>query len=454
MGKQSLVEVTTQAPAHESENKRMGDRNERPFPPHLMLIGLLIVALFTGSLAVWASLAPIEGAVVSRGIVTVSGFRKQVQHLEGGIVEQIRVRDGERVAKGEVLVQLRDVKPAAELRHLEGQYIEVQATVARLLAERDNRVNVEFPQELLARSNDPSVRAALSGQASIFKTRNAVSRDKESMLEQKITQAREQIKGLLDRKKIKTRQKKLVLEELAIFEEAIERKVVPKTKGLELQHDLTECEDDLIDYQSQIGQLQQSILELQLQISEAREQRLAGIKEELSAQRALQFELSQKIITARDVLDRTKVLAPIDGVVVNLQIHSRGGVVEPGKPLMEIVPAGDELVVDAFVNPVKIDEVWAGMPADVRLATGSRRERLPVKGVVSNISADRLTDEQTGEDYYRARIQLLPESLASSNIKLLAGMGADVYLRTEPRTALDYLLSPITKSLGKGMREK
>ena len=427
---------------------------QRPFPLVTTFMGLLIVLLFTGSLAAWSSLAPIEGAVVAQGIINVAGFRKQVQHLEGGIVDDILVRDGDKVAEGQVLVQLRDVRPAAELRQLEGRYVEVQAVIARLFAERDDRAEIEFPDELLEREDERGVRSALRAQRSILESHNAVMKERLAVIEKKIAQARAQIEGLLDREKVKEHQKALVLQELELFEEAISKSVIPKAEGLELQQRLAKDKDDLIAYQTEIDQLQQSILELQLQMSETREQRLAEVKEELHTQRATLFELSQEIIAARDVLERTRIPAPIDGVVVNLQVHSNDGVIEPGELLMEIVPANDDLVVDALVDPTDIDEVWAGMPADVRLTSLSRRQRMPMEGVVTDVSADRLTDPQTGEDYYRARIELSPQSLATSKVTLVAGMGADVFLRTGARTPLDYLVSPLTKSFLQGLREK
>jgi HlyD family type I secretion membrane fusion protein len=430
----------------------LDSEEQRPFPLRLMLIGFLLVGLFLVSLSVWSSLAPIEGAVVSHGIISVSSYRKQVQHLEGGIVETIHVSDGDKVVAGQLLVQLRDIKPAAEFRQLEGEYIEAQAVVARLIAERDNLDKINFPRELIVQSEDPAISSVISGQTSILHSHRALMKDRQAVLEKKIDQTREEISGLQGQIKEKNNQRQLILAESEITEKALRKSLVPKV--IKIKQRLAETRGEVIAYRSEIGRLEQSILELRLQMSETLAKRFSEIAIQLRTQRAMLFDLSQRIITARDVLHRTKIVSPIDGLVVNLQIHSHEGVIKAGQPLMEVVPADDELVVEAIIDPDDIDEVWIGMPANVVLTSVSRRQRVPIKGIVSHVSADRLTDPQTGNDYYRVRIEFSPESVASVNADLVAGMGADVFLRTVARTPLDYLLSPITNSLRLGLREK
>jgi HlyD family type I secretion membrane fusion protein len=427
---------------------------QRPFPLRLMQIGFLLVGLFLVSLSVWSSLAPIEGAVVSHGIISVASFRKQVQHLEGGIVETIHVSDGDKVVSGQLLVQLRDIKPAAELRQLEGEYIEAQAVVARLIAERDNFDEINFPQELIVQAEDSAISSVMSGQSSILHSNRTLMKDRQAVLEKKIDQTQEEISGLQGLIKEKNNQRQLILAESEITEKALRKGLVPRAEGLKIKQRLAETKGEVIAYRSEVGRLEQSILELRLQMSEILAKRIAEIAIQLRIERALLFDLSHEIITARDVLHRTKIVSPIDGLVVNLQIHSHEGVIKAGQPLMEVVPGDDELVVEAIIDPDDIDEVWIGMPANVVLTSASRRQRVPMEGIVSHVSADRLTDPQTGNDYYRARIELSPESVGSVNAGLVAGMGAEVFLRTVARTPLDYLLSPITNSLRLGLREK
>ncbi len=431
----------------------VGNDYPRPFPVSAILAGLVTVVFFVGTLGFWAAMAPLESAVVSPGIIGVASYRKQVQHLEGGIVEAILVNDGDRVSKGQQLIQLRDVKPAAELRQLEGQYVEAQAVVARLLAERDGLEAIAFPDELLARADDPSTSAVMAGQRGILDSQRTLMHDRQAVLDKKIAQAQEAINGLEGRVEAKRQQRSLILAESKTVEEALKKRLAPASKGLKLKQRLAETKDELIAYETEIGRLEQQILETRLQKSKARAERLAEISEQLRMQRAALFDLTQKMIKARDVLERTRILSPIDGVVVNLQIHSHDGVIEAGQPLLEVVPENDELIVEVFIDPEDIDEVWAGMPADVRLTSLNRRRRVPMEGILSGVSADRLTNPQTGEDYYRARVTLTQDALSSAGVALVAGMGADVFLRTGARSPLDYLLSPITKSLQFGLRE-
>ncbi len=430
-----------------------GDREPPPFPPRLIAVGGLAVGFFVAFFLAWSALAPLEGAVVSRGIVSVESHRKQIEHLEGGIVEAIHVRDGDRVARGQVLVQLSDVQPAAELRLLDMQSLEARAVEARLLAELDEAAAIAFADDLLARAQDPAVASIISGQENILASRRALVQDQRSVVAHKIAQAEKEIEGLRGRVRAKQRQQTLMLEELATLDAAFAKQLVAKSRLLQLRQRLAGLEGELSDANAEIARLQQGILELGLQQSEARARRVTDITTQLRTKRAQLFDLGQNILAARDVLQRTKIVAPIDGVVVNLQIHTRGGVIAAGQPLLEVVPSHDDLIVYAFVHPDDVDEVAAGMAADVRLTSLSRRSHRPLAGKVTGLSADRLTDPASGQDYFRARIELFAEAADAERPHLIAGMGAEVFIRTGARTPLDYLLAPITRSMQHGLRE-
>lgn len=322
-----------------------------------------------------------------------------------------------------------------------------------MLAERNEAEKIVFPQDLLADVDNPSVKSVINGQENILASRRTLVQDQRSVLKHKIAQAEEEIVGLAAQLEAKNRQQALIREELSSVEKALEKKMVPKTMSLKLQQELAETDGEMSGYRAEMGRLEESILEIRLQISEADAQYVADITEQLRTHRTRLFDLSQKIVAARDVLQRTRVVSPIDGIVVNLQIHTEDGVIAPGEAILEVVPTDDELVVNAFVDPDDIDEVRAGMAADVRLTSISRRRRIPLEGVVSDISADRLTDPQTGKDYFRARIELSPSVTEPAKPLLVAGMGVDVFIKTGERTPLDYLLSPLTNSLQTGMRE-
>jgi HlyD family type I secretion membrane fusion protein len=425
-----------------------------PFPPKLILWGLLLVAVFIGASVLWTLSAPIKSAVISPGIVSVAGYRKQVQHLEGGIVDRILVHDSERVQQGQLLIKLRDVRPAAELRQLDRRHNEVLATIARLQAERDEREQVEYPDELQMLTADQAVADLLTGQNNIFSTRRNLNRDKRSVLEHKITQKEQEINGLNGQNKAKKQERKLLEEEIGTVEESLKKNLVPKAEELRLRQRLAQIDGDLSEFQATIERLQQNILEIRLQISESHAARLSDITEELRGQQALLYELSQKMLSAEDVLRRTEILSPIDGVVVNLQVHTADGVIAAGQPLLEVVPTNGDLVVHAYIDPEDIEEVRPGMDTDVRLTSFSRRERIPLRGRVGDISADRITDQYSKNQFYRARIDLDYSSAPVVSAHMVAGMGADVFIPTGSRTPLDYLLAPITRSLQYGFKEK
>jgi HlyD family type I secretion membrane fusion protein len=426
----------------------------RPFPRRLIFAGFFISLMFVTCIAVWAAYAPLESAVVSQGIIGVSSHRKVIQHLEGGIVENIFVHDGDRVNKGDLLVKLRDVQQKSELRKLERQLIEAQAVMARLQTEINGGEHIVFPEEMAQHLSEPSVNSVVAGQSNVLKSRRALQSDKLAVLQNKIVQAEEEIKGITDQLKAKKRQKVYIKEELFNTQQAIEKKLVAKNKAFSLRERLAEVEGEISAYRSKSLQLRQSTHELQFQISETNAQYLAESTETLREKRALVFELSQKIVAAQDILERTKIVSPIDGIVVNLQIHTQDGVIAAGSTILEIVPTDDDLVVHAFVNPEDIDEVHAGMSAVVQLTSLSRRQRRPLEGVVTDVSADRLSDQETGQDYYRALINLKGDEKALAKPPLIPGMGAEVFIRTGARTPIEYLMSPITKSLQHGMREQ
>jgi len=425
----------------------------RPFPVRLIIAGILQVMFFVGVLAAWSYLAPIEGAVVAPGIVSVFSHRKQIQHLEGGIVESIHVKDGDDVIVGQKLVKLRDIKPAAQLNQLEAQYYETVAIIARLVAERDELDKIDFPEELKTNRNLSSVKSVMTGQSQILQSKRTLIRDQLALIDKQSRQTEAEISGLRDRIKEKAQQKKLIQQELKAIDQATKLNLIPKLESLKLQQRVTEINDELITYRTSIGQFEHDILKFRLQKSENESVRIASITEQLREKRAQRFDLSQRIVAARDVLQRTQILSPIDGIVVNLQIHSLDGVIQAGQALMEIVPAGDELIVETRIDPEDIDEVWVGMPADVRLTSYSRRRQVPIEAQVSSISADRISDLNTGQDYYSARIKLSEDALIQNQIDLVTGMGAEVYMKTAPRSPLDFLLEPIMKTLNLGLRE-
>ncbi|MBT8139775.1 MAG: HlyD family type I secretion periplasmic adaptor subunit [Gammaproteobacteria bacterium] len=428
------------------------ETNEAPFPRKLILSGFLVLTFFLLSIAAWAMLAPVEGAVVARGVVSAEGFRKQVQHLEGGIVNAIHVADGDEVIQGQVLVSLSGVEANSSLAQLDMQRLETMALIARIEAELKDKRAIDFPEDLTSRATEQDVAAVLAGQRDTLISQRKLAKDQLAVLQHKIGQARSEIKGLDGKQLAKQKQRQLLVEELNGLEKGYQKKVVPKRMLLQGQQQLAEVDGDISGYLAEIGQLKQSIMEMKLQLSETQASRRTELTDQLREYRAQLYEVNQQLLRAKDVARRKDIVSPIDGTVVDLQIHTRDGVIAPGQGLMDILPDDDELVIDAFVHPNDIDEVHIGMQADVRLTSLSRRSSRPLQGKITHVSADRIVDPVTAQQYYRARVKL-NRSEAKSNMQLTAGMGADVYIRTGARSPYEYLIAPIAKSVQRSMRE-
>ncbi|MGF1544784.1 MAG: HlyD family type I secretion periplasmic adaptor subunit [Parvularculaceae bacterium] len=423
-----------------------------PFGRRMIAAGAAIIVGFVGLFTLWARSAPIESAVIASGVVSFDSYRKTIQHLEGGIVERILVDDGDAVREGQTLIELSDVQPSTTLKRLEAQLLEARANEARLRAERDDLSDVTFPDDL-ASSDDPSVAAVLGAQRNLFLSRRKLFNERLQLLRQTIALSEEEITGLNGQIDASLTRSDLLAEELREVEQLFKEGLVPKPRLLALRGRVAEVEGGLSDLEAQIAQAQQRIVSARLEMGELRTAHETAVVDAYRAERASVFDLEQKVVSATDVLARTKVVSPIDGVVVDLQVRTLNGVVGPGDKLLDVVPTSDELVVEASVDPSDIDEVRAGMPAFIQLTSLSRRTRKPIEGQVDFVSADRLLDPETGGAYYQARVKLSPTSLGSQRVELQAGMGAEVFIRTGERTPLEYLAAPIFRMLNRGLRE-
>lgn len=423
-----------------------------PFPLPLIAGGCAIMAVFVAVLTLWSRAAPIESAVVAPGVVSVDGHRKTIQHLEGGIVRRILVADGDRVTTGQPLIELSDVQPGATLNQIRSQLYEARATLARLTAERDGLDAIAFPRALLD-DPDPAARSAVAGQRGVFVSRRQLLDDRLSILGQRVARSREEIAGLEGQVAASQTQRSLIGEELAEVVKLLDKGLVPRPRMLELQRRSAEIDGELAALRAAIARAEQSILATRLEMSELRATTKTSVVDQLRAEQSHIYELEQRVVAAEDVVRRTTVVSPINGIVVDLQVHTLDGVVGPGQRLLDVVPSSDELVVEASVDPADIDEVRAGMPAHVQLTSLNRRSRLPIEGQVVFVSADRLVDGQSGAAFYQARIQLDPASVEERGTALQAGMGAEVFIRTGERTPLDYLVAPIARMLNRGLRE-
>ena len=427
---------------------------DKPKLRGMVIVGFAITGLFFGIFGGWAALAPLESAAIAPGVVSVDTNRKTIQHLEGGIVGEIRVREGDVVKAGQVLIRLDEIQPRASLDLLEGRLMAAIALEARLIAERDDKKVIEFPEELLSRQDNPDTAKIIHGQSRIFESRKAAIDGQVAILGRRTAQLGEEINGLRNQIKAEEKQLALIGEEIADVDGLIKKGLARKPRLLSLKREAAEIEGSRGKNQAAVARSKQQIDETRLRVSELRINLINEVVQELREVQSELFDLSERIGAARDVLSRTEIRAPLDGTVVNLRVHTTGGVIAPGEQLLDIVPSDEPLVIEARIDPNDIDIVHPGLPAQVRLSAFSQRTMVPLDGRVVWVSADSMTDERTGQSYYLARVVLTGDpGKVLEGASLYPGMAAEVMIVTGARTAFEYLVRPIAMSLNRAFRE-
>ncbi len=417
-------------------------------------IGVAVVVAFFGGIGGWAAVATLESAAIAPGVVTVASNRKTVQHLEGGIVGEILVRDGDEVTAGQVLIRLDETRPRATLELLRGRRRSAAALEARLVAERDGDDSVRFPDWLLDEGDDPEVRAVVEGEMSIFVARARTLASQVAVLGQRIAQFGEEITGLEGQLAAEDTQLALIAEEMTAVEVLLEKGLERKPRLLALQRRAAEIEGSRSANLAAIARARQNIGEARLRISELETARINDVVEQLRETQNALFDLSERLNAATDVMRRTEIRAAQDGTIVNLQVHTPGGVIVPGAPLLDIVPSEDALIIEARVDPRDIDVVHWGLPARVRLTAYKQRDAVPMDGRVVSVSADSIIDERTGQAYDLARIKLDKDPAdVMQGVSLYPGMQAEVMIVTGERTVLEYILAPFSRSIDRALRE-
>jgi HlyD family type I secretion membrane fusion protein len=412
-----------------------------------LLSGLTAGVAFFGGFGGWATFAPLDGAAIASGVLSVESSRKAVQHLEGGIVGAVLVRDGDFVEAGQPLVRLDETRPRAALEMLKVQRAAAAALSARLIAERDGSDEVSFPDWLAGG-------AEARAEENVFMARRQAVQGQTAILSQQISQHHEEIAALSAEIVAARRQGALIGEEIADVQTLFDKGLERKARLLALQRQAAEIEGEKNRNEAMIAKVRRDIGETELKIVELRTAVLNEAVEGLRETQEQLAKLGEEIRAAEDVLTRTMVAAPSSGVVVNLQVHAAGAVIQPGQQLMELVPQDDRLVVEARVEPGDVDVVHSGLPAQVKLTAFNQRYTPTLDGRVEWISADRLTDQRTGQPYYVARVELAEGQEKRLDWSALhPGMPAEVMIATGSRTMLDYLVSPLFRALDRAGRE-
>lgn len=418
--------------------------------------GYIILLVAFGMFGGWAALAGLDSAVVAPGVVNVDSYRKTVQHLEGGIVKEILVRDGDEVKTGDVLLRIDDTQVRAQLEMARNQYLTYLALDARLTAERQQQKTIAFPEELSEASDDPRIKDILVAQEREFEARRGSLQGEVAVLEQRIDQLEEQIRGLDAMQAIKQKRIDSYREEVGDMKKLFERGLGDKLRLREMERLALELEGERAGHLSDISRAKIQISETRLQIIQRQKAFQEDVASQLRDTQAKLFDLQERLRALRDTLDRTEIRATTDGVVVGMGVHTVGGVIAPGSRILDLVPRGERLVVEAQVSPIDIDKVHSGLIADIRFSAFNTRTTPVVDGAVETVSADRLTDQATHQSYYLARVAVTEagkQKLDALGLTVLPGMPAEVIIKTGERTFLNYLLRPIQDRLAQAFRE-
>jgi len=427
-------------------------------------IGIGLIALFFGVGGLWLALAPLSGAVISPGFVKVADERKTVQHLEGGIVREILVKNGDRVVKGQPLILLAEVQVSAAVELLRQQLDIELIRAARLNAEMHRAASIDFPPEQLARRAEPKVANALRSEQAQFDARKKLIDGQVSLLRTQAKQVEEEIRGL--RAQVKSAEEFIALtnEELKMNEALYEKNFVALPRILQLKRDLAQKEEKRGEYLSLIAQGKQKASEIEIRIVTAIDTYTREATDLTKESEKTIGDLREKLKPAEDALQRLSIDAPVAGEVVGLKVFTTGGVITPREPLMDIVPSDAKLIVEGKVQVQDISQVRVGGKAEVQLTAYKQRTTPLVDGVVSYVSADRMQEQGTAlqaQPYYivqakidAAEVEKLGKDMRlGTDIKLSPGMPVTIFIKTRERPAIMYLFEPVTDVLRRAFRE-
>lgn len=422
--------------------------------------GILVMAVMLMGFGVWGNTAPIAGAVVASGVFVVTGQNKIIQHLEGGVIREIYVREGDRVEAGQVLLDLDETMPRAELQRLFLRRLRLTAIDSRLMAEMREDGEVTFPAEIVnALATTPEAKDILDNQKLAFTARrNNLDSDIKS-IDESIKALEERIQGSRVQLSAVKRQIVLLDEEIETKDRLVQAGLVRKPELMVLQRTKANLEGEIGRIMGDIGDAKERIARAVEQINGVRKTAIKTAVDQLHEIRGELADVRERMLSSKGVLDRVRITAPVSGVVVKLRYHTNGGVVEAGKNIMELLPLKDELIIEARLRPQDIDSVKRGQKATVRLTALSQRITPMVSGDVIYLSADTLADEKKSQqvgptDIYIVRVKLDANTITIPDFKATPGMPAEVYIQTAERTFFQYLVKPIHDSMARAFRER
>ncbi len=441
------MQVPTQDPAERAIERTKAGLRAR------MVGGLLVVGVLVLGVGGWAATAELSGAVIASGLIVVDGNSKKVQHPHGGVVGDIRVKNGDRVTAGDIVVRLDDTQTRASLAIIVAQLMELTGRKARLAAEREGAKAISFDADQAWTTAEG--RRIAQGEIRLFAAKRKMIAAQKAQLREVVGQLRQEIKGLAAQRQAKAHELQLVREELARVSGLFERQLTPVTRVLAIKREQARIAGEHGALAAQIARAKGRIAEIELQSATIDLKVRSEAQKELREVEARIGELQERRVAAQDQLKRIDIRAPRSGIVHELNIHTVGGVINAAEPLMLIVPSEDRLSIEVRVAPVDIDQIKLGQTAMLRFSAFNQRTTPELPGIVTRIAADLTLDSQTGLSHYRVRLKAEEASLAQLGaLTLLPGMPVEAFIQTDSRTPLSYLFKPVTDQLARAFKEE
>ena len=411
-----------------------------------MAVIIIVFVIFGG----WMAFAPLSSSSVANGKVSADSEKKVVQHFNGGTISQILVKEGSLVKKDDVLIRLDDIQAKAELIALRRQYMDSIASYSRLIAQRDNKSSIEISSEV----TDLNI---IQDQENIFFSTNKSLKDQKEISQQRVIQLQNQISGLKSLNDVRKNRIVSFNEELKEWEVLYAQKLIDKIKIRDLNREINSLEGEIESNKSEAARLAEQINEIKTQQLLTEKEFTNQVLDQIVQVKNNMSDLKSKISHLEDIISKSEIKSPTNGIVVGLTAHTEGSVVRPGENILDIVPENADLIVVARVQIQDIDKVTVGLLSDIRFSAFNLKQAHVIQGEVIYVSADRFTDEATGEPYYEAKIKVTPDGILRLNeykFKLIPGMPAEVMINIGSRTPLSYFVKPFTEMLYRGFNEE
>lgn len=419
--------------------------------------GWTVVVGGVAAFLIWASVAPLDKGVPMSGFVAKESNRKAVQHLQGGTVQDILVKDGDVVKAGQVLVQMNDVQSNAELQMTNAQYFTARAVEARLEAEFKGQKAVTFPKELAQYKSDPRVQEQMSLQEQLFSSRQMALQSELAAMDESIAGLDAQAKGLEESRESKKAQQGFLKEQLENSRELAKEGYIPRARLLDLERTYAQVNGSISEDLGNIARARRQIAELKLRKALRTQEYQREVRTQLTDVRKEAEQLQSRKSAQDAQLANTEVKAPASGVVVGTSVFTKGGVVGPGAKLMEIVPADDPLIVEGQLPVNLVDKVQVGLPVELIFSAFNANKTPHIPGEIINVAADRSVDEKTGAAYYHVRAKVSPagaKMIAEHKLNIVPGMPAELFVKTGERTMMSYLFKPLFDRAHSSMSEE